>query len=261
MVKYLLSLCCIIISFTAYSQELITDRPDQTESSSTVPKKSLQWESGFSFESEKTEFRGEIVYYRNLGLNHSLLRYGLLDKLELRLGADVMRKSTETGPRSDTVQKNIDLEPVYVGAKVKLTEGGGLIPELALMGHVVLPSLSTIEGDDKPMPDITLAGTLSPREWASLGINIGLRWSNFSFEQTNLFYSFVIGFSHGEKLGSFWELYGYRNYYAIGDVRADAGLTYLLKPNFQLDLSAGFGITEISPDYFISFGFSWRMPE
>lgn len=252
----------LLIALSANSQELITDRPDQTESSSTVPKKTLQWESGFSFESDAAEYRGEIIYYRNLGLNHSLLRYGLLDKLELRLGADLMRKTVEPENMSDGSQTEIDLEPVNIGFKVQLTEEARLIPELAILSHVVFPALSTLNEKNEPMPDITLAGGLNPREWASLGFNFGFRWPDFSFSQTNLFYSFVIGLSHGQKLGSFWEIYGYRDYYyAIDDFRADAGVTYLLKPNFQLDLSGGFGITEVSPDYFISFGFSWRIPK
>ncbi|MFW5820214.1 MAG: transporter [Bacteroidota bacterium] len=260
--KIFFFLICIFLFFPVISQEMVTDRPDQTESSSTVPKKTLQWESGFSFESETLDDRGEIVYYRNLGLHHSLLRYGLLEKLELRLGADVMRKTIQSGNLRDSATTDIDLEPVSIGFKAQLADENGLIPELAVLTYVVFPAVSTLEGDNEPMPDITLAGSFNPVSYSSLGFNLGFRWSDFSFGQTNLFYSFVIGFAHGEKLNSFWELYGYRDYYyAIDDLRADAGLTYLVKPNFQLDLSGGFGITEIGPDYFISFGFSWRIPE
>lgn len=261
MKNFLLVYPLLLFVLPLNAQEMVTDRPDQTESSSTVPKKTLQWENGFSFESNTAEYRGEITYYRNLGINHTLLRYGLLNKLELRLGADLMRKTVES-EIPEEVQSEIDLEPLNIGFKVQLTEEARLIPELAILSHVVFPALSTLNEKNEPMPDITLAGSLNPREWASLGLNFGFRWPDFSFSQANLFYSFVIGLSHGQKLGSFWELYGYRDYYyAIDDLRADAGITYLLKPNFQLDLSAGLGITEVSPDFFIGFGFSWRIPE
>ncbi|MFW5644499.1 MAG: transporter [Bacteroidota bacterium] len=251
-----------LMAIPAKAQELITDRPDQTESSSTVPKKTLQWENGFSFESDAAEYRGEITHYRNLGLNHTLLRYGILHKLELRLGADLIRKTTETESSDGNPQKEFDLEPMRLGLKVQLTEKAGLIPELAVLSHLVFPALSSLDEKNAPMPDITLAGSINPNEWASLGFNFGFRWPDFGFDQTHLFYSFVIGLSHGQKLGSFWEVYGYKDYYyAVDDFRADAGITYLLKPNFQLDLSGGLGITEVSPDYFISFGFSWRIPE
>ena len=35
-----------ILSYSFYGQEIITDRPDQTEGSSTIPRGSLQIESG-----------------------------------------------------------------------------------------------------------------------------------------------------------------------------------------------------------------------
>jgi len=72
----------------------------------------------------------------------------------------------------------------------------------------------------------------------------------------------VLGISHGEKLGSYWEIYGWKMaWQEKKDVRADAGLTYLVKPNLQLDFSGGIGISDISPDFFINLGFSWRIPE
>lgn len=59
----------------------------------------------------------------------------------------------------------------------------------------------------------------------------------------------------------FIESYGYMPENSKPDHRADAGLTFLLADNFQLDASGGIGLTKYSPDYFISFGFSWRIPD
>jgi hypothetical protein len=44
------------------------------------------------------------------------------------------------------------------------------------------------------------------------------------------------------------------------ELRADAGLTYLIGNNFQLDFSAGQGITDNAPERFVAFGFSYRFP-
>jgi hypothetical protein len=41
----------------------------------------------------------------------------------------------------------------------------------------------------------------------------------------------------------------------------DAGIAYLVSQNFQLDISGGIGITDISPDFFLEIGFSWRLPQ
>jgi len=62
----------------------------------------------------------------------------------------------------------------------------------------------------------------------------------------------------GNGLGSFAELYGFFPEHSDWDHRFDAGLTYLVNRNIQLDASGGFGITENAPDYFISAGVSFR---
>ena len=41
---------------------------------------------------------------------------------------------------------------------------------------------------------------------------------------------------------------------------ADAGVTYLILPNLQLDFSAGLGLNESAIDHFIGFGLSYRIP-
>jgi len=63
--------------------DLITDRPDQTESSSTVPKNSLQIETGVIYEN----FSNDNTEFQNLGLGTTLLRYGVWGNFELRLGS------------------------------------------------------------------------------------------------------------------------------------------------------------------------------
>ena len=64
--------------------DLVTDRPDQTESSLTVPRKTFQIETGFVFE----KFNYDQYEFENWGIATTLIRYGLLDNLELRLGSN-----------------------------------------------------------------------------------------------------------------------------------------------------------------------------
>ena len=65
------------------ASEIVTDRPDATESSSTVPKNTLQIETGIIFES----FKDQAVNLNNWALGTTLLRYGVWDNFELRLGS------------------------------------------------------------------------------------------------------------------------------------------------------------------------------
>jgi hypothetical protein len=84
--KYALFLFITIICLNAKSQdqpsELITDRPDQTESSAVIPIKSLQIETGFVRAIDDSE----ESRHQQFAYNSTLLRYGLLKNMELRLG-------------------------------------------------------------------------------------------------------------------------------------------------------------------------------
>ncbi|MCK5465555.1 MAG: transporter, partial [Bacteroidales bacterium] len=91
------------------------------------------------------------------------------------------------------------------------------------------------------------------------GYNLGYEFEG-AFETNRFIYSLVLGYALAEKWGIFMETYTNKTGKNPFDVRADAGITWLLFPNFQLDLSGGLGISKISPIGFISAGLSWRIP-
>ena len=62
--------------------DIITDRPDATESSTTVSLGSLQVETGAFY----TSFEENNIKQEVFGYNTTLLRYGILKNLEFRLG-------------------------------------------------------------------------------------------------------------------------------------------------------------------------------
>lgn len=275
MIKIIFSfLLCTLVPVSIFSQEMVTDRPDQTESSSTVPRLSLQWESGFSWQYHKVQAPlDQEVKMNDISINSSLLRFGILERFELRLGWDYLYTIRKVYSGNELTSKNSagEFESFYLGAKIKLADENGFVPELALLGHTTLYAESELLAEESFQPDLTVAGswTLSPA--SGLGVNLGLQWAGFNDGGPDIFYSMVVGFSHGEKLSSFWEIYGFRYKnnpdiipYESSDKRddfqADFGFTYLLRENFQLDLSVGAGFSEISPDFFISTGFSWRIP-
>ena len=72
-------------------ESLVTDRPDATEASSTVGKGVFQVETGAFYES----FKDNNNTYENFTFNTTLLRYGILDNLELRLGWDFVEGVTK----------------------------------------------------------------------------------------------------------------------------------------------------------------------
>ncbi|HWI17822.1 MAG TPA: hypothetical protein VNT81_08745, partial [Vicinamibacterales bacterium] len=71
--------------------EIVTDRPDFTESSEVIPARWLQLESGISFEGESL--------VRGFSAPAALLRIGLGHRAELRLGAEGLLSESIGGVR------------------------------------------------------------------------------------------------------------------------------------------------------------------
>jgi len=233
--------------------DLITDRPDLTESASIVPKGALQIETGFVFEGDKSGGFKET----NFGLFTTLLRYGVNEFFELRLGSALNMKTTETGGESSSI---FGVSYVDVGMKLKMVEGDGLKPQIAFLTMVIIPKSG--EEDYSPQyltPSMALAFSQDFSKRFSLGYNIGAVWNGLTAKPAAK-YSVALAFGLIEKLGSFVEIYGYFPQDELGINIFDFGLTYLIRPNLQLDASAGFGLSEVSPDYFVNAGVSWRIP-
>jgi hypothetical protein len=244
--------------------ELVTDRPDQTESAAVVPLGTVQVETGALF--SRDESGGEVI--ETVEGPGTLVRIGLGSRTELRLGWDgwVREERELAGARGGTrADGPADAE---VGAKVKLRDEAGRLPEAALLVGVSLPI-----GDDELTSDrldpsllLALAHTLSER--LSLGYNAGVVWSSEVGDRgvrethSHLAYTAALGIGLTDRLGAFAELFGEEPLDAPGGsaVSADGGFTWLLRPNLQLDAYAGAGLTEEAPDWFAGAGLSLRWP-
>jgi len=235
--------------------DLVTDRPDQTESAATVPKHFLQIETGFILENDENE----ISRNKSFAYNTTLLRYGLWDNFELRLGAAYLGDNV-TKKNSDFSQNIAGFSPLHVGFKVKVAEEKGLRPDIAFLGGLELPF--TAGSDYKPSYTaatmrFAFSHTLSDR--FSLGYNLGAEWDGET-AVPGYFYSVALGIGLIENLGMFVESFGTIQEAGTAQHQIDAGFTYLLTPNFQVDISGGIGLNDAAPDNFISFGLSYRIP-
>jgi hypothetical protein len=234
---------------------LITDRPDQTESSAVVPRRFLQIETGFVLANDNdSQAKRKLFAY-----NTTLLRYGLLTNLELRLGLEYLGEKTEL-KNTDSTNIVTGLSPAYVGFKVKITDEDGWKPEIAFLGGLVLPF--TANSYFKPTHTagtfrFAFSHTLSDR--FSLGYNLGAKWNGID-AVPGFFYSLVFGVVIIDNLGMFVESYGLIPEEENAEHLLDAGFTFLLLPNFQLDVSGGIGLQN-SVNNFISFGLTYRLPK
>jgi hypothetical protein len=101
--------------------ELITDRPDQTESSITVPLKHLQIETGFVMKGDDSERIKQTSY----AYNTTLIRYGLLKNMEIRLVLEYLGGRTKS--------KEVDTTSSQIGFFV---ESYGSVPESEEARHL-----------------------------------------------------------------------------------------------------------------------------
>ncbi len=234
--------------------DMITDRPDATESSSVVPKGSLQVETGGFYSS----FNEANVKTENFVYNTTLLRYGLLDNLEMRLGWDFEERITSVVDIEGVSSLN-GMSPLLFGMKLQISEEKEGWPEMAFLGHLYLPfSAST---DFKPETTgadfrFSLVHTLS--ENSSIGYNIGAAWGDDSAEMGYI-YSVSYGLTLSDNVGFYAELYGNLPENSKSNHFWNTGFTYLLKPTIQFDATVGTSITK-GQDMLLSAGLSFRIP-
>jgi hypothetical protein len=268
---YFFALLLFAGSAIAEDIELVTDRPDQTESAVVVQPGHVQVETGATFTSDD----GDTVEYPT-----TLVRIGLDGRVELRLGLPGW-----------TSELDGDSSPAFgdaeVGAKVRLWNEHGLRPEAALLFGVSVPvgsdAVSTKNLD--PAFRLSFAHTLSER--VSLGYNVGVAWETtedetaqglrikqlypqFQWEEkeadtdtlASFEYTAALGIGLTDRLSAFIEVFGDAPLNAHGDTAhsLDGGFTYLLRPNVQLDLSAGVGLNDAADDWFVGAGVSFRLP-
>jgi hypothetical protein len=244
--------------------ELVTDRPDRTESAAVVAPGYVQVETGVLFTRDE-EGAAEVEVVEGPG---TLVRIGLGGRTELRLGWDgwVRQEVSLAGGGDVTVDGAGDAE---LGAKVRLRDEAGRLPEAALLVGVSLPLGDEELTSDRYDPSIllSLAHTLSER--LALGYNAGVAWSSAPGEagavetSSHIVWSAALGLGLTERLGAFAELFGEEPIDAAGSsaVSADGGFTWLVRPNLQLDLFAGAGLTDEAPDWFVGAGLSFRLPQ
>lgn len=254
-----LSLAIFAATISIFAQEnqeigaLVTDRPDATEASSTVGKGILQIETGGFYES----FEDNSIKSENYVYNTTLLRYGILDNLELRVGWNFTESVTKVnGNKLDNVMSGFS--PLLLGVKIDIAEENGCMPEIALIGHVF--PLFTSAKDFRPETTaidfrFSLSHTLS--EKSSLGYNIGAQWGDDSSEAAAI-YTVAYGYSFTDKFGAYAELYGDMPEDNKANHYWDAGFTYLVSNNLQLDTYFGTSITD-GQDILIGLGASFRI--
>jgi hypothetical protein len=231
--------------------EMITDRPDITESSQTVPRGYIQVETGVGYNFDKIIENRVEVELSSFDLLTTLFRIGLTNAVELRV-------STLYSFQSATAQNDsadVDgLNGLVVGTKIHFFGESGARPDMGLIVDVGLPvGLEDLTGK-KGLPGFTLAASHTFGERLAFAYNLGGRWneeSNFVFK-----YSGTLPVVVAKPVVMYVELFGTAAQSLPSTVSVDGGLAWQPWRNLQLDGAAGFALTEEGDDWFGTVGLS-----
>ena len=216
------------------AQEIITDRPDQTEGATTIPFKSLQIEAGVFF---KQSNGVQASNYPSI-----LWRYGISKNIEFRL----LTQFESTKVISNSLQNN-GISDLQIGAKIQLLKRENMNTQMAFLSHVLLPTAISQITNSKLGVINKLAISHSINENIGIGYNIG--YDYFGSGNGNLTYTASLSFSLAKKTNFFIESYGEYIDFKNNLMNFDTGFTYQLKRNLQLDISYGKGLN-YSMDFF-----------
>ncbi len=250
----------LIISSSTLAQNntleepLITDRPDATESPNTMTKGYLQIETGASYDT----FQERNIKNENYTYSTTLIRYGLINNLELRFGLDFTEGlTTINGIKLNNITSGFS--PLLLGIKTSIAKENGLLPEIGLLGHLYLPF--SANNDYKPTTtgvDFRFAFGHTISANSSLSYNLGASWRDDTPEASYV-YTIAFGQNITNKIGAYAELYGDLPENNNANHLWDAGLTYLINNDIQLDATVGSSITK-GQDLMLSAGISFRIP-
>jgi Putative MetA-pathway of phenol degradation len=243
----------------AKEEPLESDRPNFTDSPATVGRGRLQIESGYQF---THAIAGDPTHNAH-DLPELLVRYGVAERLELRVAWDpgfvFDRHADPNSGRIVTENGGSDME---LGFKYAISKQDKWQPESGIITSITAPvgSSGQTSGQVDVLVNYLYSWKLNKK--VSLDCSTGCLWTAESGDHfARLSQSVAIDYELTDKLHVFNEWFGLfrddfrddrpQHYY-------DAGVTYLVTPNFQLDWRAGLGLNDASDRFFTGCGFAIR---
>lgn len=236
----LLAAFLLVITMAAAQTDglvISADRPGMSTGTDVMPKGKVQWETGVGYESE-----GGAATYT---LNNTLVRFGLVDWAELRVGMDLLHGNGTTG-----------LSALNIGTKIAMVENKGWVPAISLLSNLQCPRIGSSAFTPSHLaPQLYVLFQNQVTSWFNVGYNVGAEWDG-TLAEPSTFAAVCLGFSITESLGCFVESYNY--FHSLGNTYAmDLGLNWVVTRNLQLDLAANLNLQNTGNYLMISGGVAW----
>lgn len=237
-------------------REIITDRPDITESAIAVPQGYLQIENGFQFENKKINIHGLSGEIHNYNFSSLLFRYGLLKSIELRLGANYLFRKTVL---SSSEYRESGISDILAGTKFQLLSEDLNTIDLGIIVQLHLPVGNEVLIPKGIESELLIAFAKSINDNFSFSGNAGAYRDSDSGKFIYL-YSGSLGIKLNNKWEAFAEIYGNASGQREIIAAYDFGFSYKPVINLQLDFSLGTdSFTDIN-EWLMGAGISIRLP-
>ena len=236
-------------------QTIFTDRPTVATSPNTLPVKWFQIETGFQYQIRDVALIGNLapgLKFENILYNGLLLRYGLAEDFEVRFNQSISQNRFRLNGET-TADDGVDFAPTNIGFKWRVLKDNNKWPDIAILASYG-NSIITDNGGGS-IADFSLLFNSTVFGDVSFDYNIGILLEN-ELNLRTFTYSFVLAKSLSDKLGGFFELYGSQTQELNPLFNLDMGLTYLISSTFQVDIYAGSGFSDLSPNIMFGFGLS-----
>jgi hypothetical protein len=229
--------------------ELVTDRPDFTESSQVVGHRVVQIESGLTL--EKSD---EMT--RQVTAPQILVRVGVGPRFELRFAGDgFISQSLKTPAGWARTSGGSDLE---VGGKVKFLDADRAGLDMAMIPFLSLPTASDGFSSNGYDPGFKLTAARDLPRGFGLSGNFNVAHVTTELGRTwEREVSLSLGHALAGPFGAYWEGFGT----LIGggcDCTVNTGVSIALGNNRQVDVEIGRGVSGQAQDWFVGVGFAVR---
>lgn len=251
----LLAISAACIPCVHAQDEIASDRPDLVESSQVVGKGRFQFETGVLLERDRSGEGRE----RTLSMP-TLLRFGLSENLELRVGTDgrSIRHEREEGRRSTEA----GYADSALGLSWHVRDAAGSLPSMAVLLDMEIDSGSRAFRGQGVRPALLVAAEWDLPNDVSLGVMPGI---GVERDESGRYRYGVLAAVVQKSLGERWSAFAELALPTIararhGGIEAtfDIGAAYLLSKDIQLDAMFSRGLNSRTPDVAFTFGVSIR---
>jgi len=256
MTRYLLLFSTLLLSFAIQAQDQIsTERLTLRSNALNVSQGHWQIESGFQYSGTSIKNFGQYKFQSPTILQ----RYGISDKVELRLETSIASNFAINKGAYTTNYYLTGFEAPTAGAKVKLLkQKKKFLPQIAALGEVrFFPLASDIYRSKKIIPRLQFLFTHKVESF-TFGYHIGSYYNN----RFHYSYDLYLQKKWGQRLISTINCVGaITKVSEIGPSRNNniySSIGYYISPSVLADFGAGRGVGN-RPDFFYKAGLSFNL--